>query len=168
MQGLLAALLVLAVMFGLAPSARAAPSVYQPPVDAPELDPFRGPPQPWLAGNRGIEYDTEPGTVVRVIGPGVVTFAGGVAGRIWVTVLHGDGLRSSYGVAAAQVRRGQRLRAGAVVGVAGDSLHLGVRRGREYIDPASLWGRRVGPGMVVLVPLWPGGGPALGGLRWPR
>src|SRR5690606_16673870 len=35
---------------------------YDPPVDAPITDPFRPPPQPWLPGNRGIEYATAPGT----------------------------------------------------------------------------------------------------------
>lgn len=144
------------------------PAVYEPPVDAEVLDPFRPPPEPWLAGNRGIEYATVPGTPVRTIGPGVVVFAGPVAGQVWVTVLHGDGLRSSYGVAAAWVRRGQRLRAGAVIGVAGSSLHLGVRRGSTYLDPASLWGRRVGPGIVALVPLIPGFGATLGGGGPPR
>ncbi|MEZ5138666.1 MAG: hypothetical protein R2711_07815 [Acidimicrobiales bacterium] len=29
---------------------------YRPPTDGAVLDPFRPPPQPWLAGNRGIEY----------------------------------------------------------------------------------------------------------------
>lgn len=149
------------------PRGRAGPavlsaSVYWPPVDAEVLDPFRPPPFPWLAGNRGIEYATSPGTPVRVIGPGVVTFAGGVAGQVWVTVLHGDGLRSSYGVAAAWVRRGQRLRSGALVGVASDTLHLGVRWGSAYLDPESLWGRRVGPGRVALVPLRPDRASALG------
>src|SRR4051812_10589266 len=38
---------------------------YRPPVVAAVADPFRPPPQPWLAGNRGIEYATVPGTVVR-------------------------------------------------------------------------------------------------------
>lgn len=161
------------------PAAAAPPPVtYRPPVTAPVRDPFRAPPEPWLAGNRGIEYATAAGTPVRAIGPGVVTFAGTVAGEHDVTVTHPDGLRSSYvDLAVLRVVRGDRVDAGQGVGVSTDRLHLGVRRGDTYLDPASLWGRRVGGGRVVLVPLddrpraSPQGGPRPGpgpGNRHPR
>ena len=128
-------------------------ATYAPPTDAPITDPFRPPPQPWLPGNRGIEYATTPGAPVRAIGPGTVAFAGQVAGRLVVTVDHPDGLRSSYtGLAGIAVARGSRVVGGQVIGLAGDRLHLGVRRGDAYLDPASLWGRRVGAGRVHLVP----------------
>lgn len=172
-------LLVVLLAFVLAPSApawgigtpgaagragaRSGPGnrVYAPPVDAPVADPFRPPPEPWMAGNRGIEYATAPGTPVRAIGPGAVVFAGAVAGSLHVTILHPDGLRSSYSfLAAIRVRVGQRLRGGALVGVAGERFHVGVRRGRTYLDPASLWGTPVRGGRVLLVPL--DGGPRLG------
>ena len=40
---------------------RASPSVtYRPPVDAPVVDPFRPPAERWSAGNRGVEYATDP------------------------------------------------------------------------------------------------------------
>ncbi|MCU1499685.1 MAG: peptidase family protein [Acidimicrobiales bacterium] len=136
------------------------PRTYRPPVRAPVIDPFRPPPQPWLPGNRGIEYATVPGTRVRAIGPGRVSFAGPVGGSLHVTVTHADGLRSSYSfLAAVRVRRGAVVAAGVVVGVAGARLHLGVRRGRRYLDPASLWGCAVAGGRVHLVPL--DGGPAV-------
>ena len=67
----------------------------RPPVDAPVVDPFRPPTSPYGPGNRGIDYATVPGTVVRTIAPGTVTFAGVVAGTRYVTVTHADGLRSS-------------------------------------------------------------------------
>jgi len=128
--------------------------IYQPPVDAPITDPFRAPPEPWLPGNRGIEYATVPGTPIRAIGPGAVIFAGPVAGALYVTILHPDGLRSSYSyLAAIRVRVGQRVRGGAVVGIAADRFHVGVRRRRTYLDPSSLWGTRVRGGRVILVPL---------------
>lgn len=135
--------------------------LYQPPVDAPVIDPFRPPDQPWLAGNRGLEYDTAPGTVVRAIGSGLVVFAGPVAGRLYVTVLHGDGIRSSYSyLASIAVGRGDRVRGGQAVGVTSDvKFHLGARVGSTYIDPASLFGSRVGAASVFLVPIGPGGEP---------
>lgn len=135
---------------------------YRPPVDAEVIDPFRPPAQPWLPGNRGLEYATAPGTVVRAIGPGVVTFAGPVAGSLHVTVTHPDGLRSSYSfLAAVRTTLGATVSAGDVVGIAAATFHLGVRRGDRYLDPSSLWGTLVGGGRVVLVPL-DGGGPRAG------
>lgn len=136
---------------------------YRPPVVAPVADPFRPPPEPWLPGNRGIEYATAPGTPARAIGPGTVTFAGPVAGSLHVTVAHPDGLRSSYSfLAAVRTTVGHRVGGGEVLGVAGDRLHLGVRRGDVYLDPASLWGTPIRGGRVVLVPL-DGGTPAVAG-----
>jgi murein DD-endopeptidase MepM/ murein hydrolase activator NlpD len=130
---------------GQVPDAR----TYRPPVDAPVIDPFRPPAQPWLPGNRGLEYAIPPGTLVRAIGPGVVSFAGPVAGSLHVTVTHPDGLRSSYSfLAAVRTVVGATVAAGDVVGVAAARLHLGVRRGDRYLDPASLWGRRKSHRMV--------------------
>lgn len=127
---------------------------YQPPIDAPVVDPFRPPPEPWLAGNRGLEYETIAGSRVGAIGAGQVIFAGPVAGDLHVTIRHPDGLRSSYSfLAAIHVRVGQRLATGATVGVTGEMFHLGVRDHNTYIDPAGLWGRWVSGGLVMLVPL---------------
>ncbi len=144
---------------GLVLSSWASPSIdpdihtYRPPITAPVADPFRPPPEPWLAGNRGIEYATAPGSPVRAIGPGIVTFAGRVAYELDVTVRHPDGLRSSYvDLSASSVRVGDRVVAGQIIGYSTDRLHLGVRRGDVYLDPASLWGQRVTGGKVILVP----------------
>lgn len=162
MLGLLAVVVaaVLALMWAAAAPAGAelGSRTYRPPVSSPVADPFRPPPQPWLAGNRGIEYATPPGTQVRAIGPGVVTFAGLVAGERDVTVRHPDGLRSSYvDLATARVRLGDTVSAGQVIGLSTDRLHLGARRGTTYIDPASLWGTDVAGGRVILVPEQSGG-----------
>lgn len=125
----------------------------RPPVDAPVVDPFRAPPTPYAAGNRGLEYSTEPGTPVRSAGSGEVTFAGPVAGTLHVTVLHPDGLRSTVSfLASVTVRRGDRVEQGDVVGTAGARLHLGVRSGEVYLDPAALMAGRPGA-RVRLVPI---------------
>jgi len=127
--------------------------VYAPPTGAPVRDPFRPPPQPWLPGNRGIEYGTQAGDVVTAIGRGRVAFAGPVAGRLVVSIDHPGGLRSSYtGLGEVAVRRGDEVAGGQQVGRAGGPFHLGVRRGEAYLDPASLWGRTVGGGRVFLIP----------------
>jgi len=124
----------------LAPLLLALAVVYVPPVDAPVVDPFRAPPSPFGAGNRGLEYATDPGQVVSAIGDGEVVFAGPVGGRLHVTVLHPDGLRSSYSyLAQVVVNRGDRVGQGEAVGYAGRRFHLGVRSGDVYLDPATLF-----------------------------
>lgn len=128
--------------------------VYRPPVDAPVSDPFRPPATPYGPGNRGIEYATVPGTLVRAAADGLVVFAGPVAGGLHVTIRHLDGVLTSYSfLAAIRIHEGQAARGGDVVGVAAALLHVGARRDGAYIDPASLWGSPVGPPEVHLVPL---------------
>lgn len=167
--------IVLAVLLValLAGPARAGPPptptgdpAYIPPVEAPIVDPFRPPPTPYGPGNRGIEYATVPGTPVRAAGAGEVSFAGSVAGSLYVTISHPDGIRTSYSfLADVTVRRGEAVDQGTVVGHTGSRFHVGARRGDIYIDPASLWGRR-GPPRVALVPL-DGGGTTAGQLSGP-
>ena len=126
--------------------------VFRPPVDAPVTDPFRPPEDPYGPGNRGVEYDTAPGDVVRAAASGTVVFAGAVAGTLHVTVDHGGGLVSSYSyLQRLSVRIGADVDQGAVIGVAGERLHFSVRLEGTYTDPAGFIGvRRV---TVRLVPL---------------
>ncbi len=143
------------VLAGSAGPANAAePAPYRPPVDGVVVDPFRAPPGPYAAGNRGLEYATAPGATVVAAGDGEVVFAGAVGGTLHLTVLHPDGLRTSYSfLAAVLVARGQHVAAGQPIGVAGDHLHLGVRDpSGTYLDPALLFAGRLHPS-VQLVPL---------------
>ncbi len=113
---------------------------YSPPVSAPIADPFRPPAGPYGAGNRGIEYDTEPGDPVRASADGIVVFAGPVAGTLHVTLRHVDGVRTSYSfLGAVDVVLGQRVGAGDGIGITGERLHFGARSGDAYFDPASLF-----------------------------
>ncbi|HKA82903.1 MAG TPA: peptidoglycan DD-metalloendopeptidase family protein, partial [Acidimicrobiales bacterium] len=114
--------------------------VSRPPVAAPIADPFRPPAGPYGAGNRGLEYDTEPGDPVRASADGTVVFAGPVAGALHVTLRHDDGVRTSYSfLRTVGVVLGQRVRAGLQIGTAGERLHFGARSGDAYFDPASLF-----------------------------
>ena len=126
--------------------------VFRPPVDAPVVDPFRLPLDPYGPGNRGIEYDTEPGDPVRAAVSGTVVFAGPVAGTLHVTIDHGGGLVSSYSyLLRIGVRVGAHVVRGAVIAIAGERLHFGVRFDGDYTDPADFIGvRRV---RVRLVPI---------------
>ncbi|MGH9182651.1 MAG: murein hydrolase activator EnvC family protein [Acidimicrobiales bacterium] len=151
-----AAALAAGLFLAAAPGTAAAPvpgtASYSPPVDAPVVDRFRPPATPFGSGNRGLEYDTEPGQAVRAAAPGRVTFAGQVGGSLHVVVLHGDGIRTSYSfLASITVRRGDGVGQGQEVGTAGPRFHLGARAGGRYLDPALLLGG--GPPRVHLVPV---------------
>jgi hypothetical protein len=133
------------------PSSPPSQVAYRPPVDAPIVDPFRPPPEPWAAGNRGVDYGATPGTTVRAAADGEVVFAGEVGGSLHVVVLHADGIRTSYSfLRSIGVHRGERVVQGQAVGTSGDGLHFGARAGDAYIDPTTLFGG--GPPEVHLVP----------------
>ncbi len=135
------AVAVLVVAGSLATPAGADEGVsYRSPVDAPVSDPFRPPARTYGPGNRGLTYDLAPGTAVHAAADGEVVFAGAVAGTLHVTVLHADGLRTSYSfLSGVSAQRGQSVRQGDVVGIAGPGFHLGARDGDAYLDPAGLF-----------------------------
>ena len=113
-----------------------------PPVDAPVVDPFRPPACEWCPGNRGIEYGPTLGQVVGAAAGGTVTFSGRVAGTLYVVLAHADGTRTTYGgLLATNTAPGAFVALGEPVGLGGLSLHFGLRRGAEYLDPTPLLGR---------------------------
>lgn len=126
-----------------------------PPQPVRRFDP---PPQPWLPGHRGVDLAAAAGAEVRSAGPGVVLFAGTVAGRPVVTVGHADGLRTTYEPVRPRLAAGARVAAGTPIGTllvghpgcpAAACLHWGLRRRTEYLDPLAL----LGLGPVRLLPL---------------
>jgi hypothetical protein len=133
-----ALLVSLVVVLGAPPAA--AEGSYSAPVDEPVIDRFRPPATPYGPGNRGIDYSTAPGEEVRAAAGGEVVFAGRVGLSQHVVVLHPDGLRTSYSfLAEVDVRRGDHVERGDVVGRAGHELHFGVRAGDDrYLDPEAL------------------------------
>jgi hypothetical protein len=108
--------------------------------------PFLAPPEPWLAGHRGVDLAATPGSPVLAAGAGTVTFAGRVAGRGVVVVRHGA-LRTTYEPVRALVAVGAAVRAGSRLGTLSVDeghcppracLHWGLRRGETYLDPLLL------------------------------
>ena len=112
-----------------------------PPIDGAIVRPYA--PVGLYGGHWGIDFGANPGTVVWSAGPGTVTFAGSVAGRLSVTVSHGGGLRTSYSyLDAIGVRLGSVVSQGEPVGLSGTAhgvpaLHFSVRVGAEYRYPSS-------------------------------
>lgn len=144
-----AALSVVAlVAVGAAPPiAGQSPTRWVAPISPPAVvRTFDPPVQPWLPGHRGVDLRARPGAPVRAAGAGQVAFAGQLAGRGVVVVDHGA-LRTTYEPVAAAVVVGQQVAVGALLGRiatgaghCGDAtcLHLGLRRGRTYLDPRLL------------------------------
>ncbi|MFD3311525.1 M23 family metallopeptidase [Streptomyces sp. NPDC058694] len=101
-------------------------------------------------GHRGVDLSAAPGTPVRAVAPGRVSFAGRVAGRGVVSVeLNGTGdppLRTTYEPVRATAKKGAEVTAGQVIGVLeptgshcpASCLHWGLRRADTYLDPLSL------------------------------
>ncbi|WP_367320561.1 murein hydrolase activator EnvC [Streptomyces sp. HUAS ZL42] len=117
-------------------------------------------------GHRGVDLAAPPGTPVRAVAAGRVSFAGRVAGKGVVSVeLTGTGeppLRTTYEPLRASVEKGQEVAAGEVVGTvepAGSHctvtcVHWGLRRGDVYLDPLSLlppWLLHRGPSRLLPV-----------------
>lgn len=153
------------VLLGAAPAA-AGPTAgrWQWPVDPPHevVGVFEQPEHRYAAGHRGIDIAVPVGAEVRAVEDGTVRFAGDVAGRGVVSVLHADGLLSTYEPVVPVVTAGDEVRTGTLLGhlgtaagggdhcVAAACLHLGARTGEDYLDPVPLLGAR---GPSVLLPL---------------
>lgn len=154
------------------------------PVPGEAVRGFAPPAGEYGAGHRGVDFVAAPAEPVRAALAGTVVFAGQVAGQRWVTLDHGDGLLTTYGVLESPlVRAGERLMAGDVLGVlaaGADHLDWGARRNDTYLDPLTLLGqgrreahlvdpeRLAGRLAAMSAPVAPGpGGAGPGGLLWP-
>lgn len=122
---------------------------WRPPITpVAVVRPFDPPVQRWLPGHRGVDLRATQGQRVHAAGDGRVAFVGTLAGRGVVTIDHGV-LRTTYEPVDAVVGVGEQVRAGESIGTvatgtghcgSGRCLHLGLRRGREYLDPMLLLG----------------------------
>ena len=112
---------------------------------------FDAPTPDWHRGHRGVDLAGTPGQSVYAAAQGTVVFAGELAGRPLVSLVHPGGLRTSYEPVVPFVRAGQRVAAGAVLGelqaghagcAAAACLHWGAMWGpaarADYVDPLGL------------------------------
>lgn len=95
--------------------------------------------------NDGLNIGVPSGTPIRASAEGVVAYSGdeiGVFGGL-ILITHGSGWVTAYGHAdKLNVTRGQKVRAGEVIGLAGDSgyvsepqLHFEIRKDRKPVNP---------------------------------
>ncbi len=121
--------------------------------------PFQAPLTRYGPGHRGVDLAAPAETPVHPAAPGAVSFAGTVAGRGVVVVIHADGIRTEYEPLDVTVRRGATVTPASVLGTVSGRhggctgcLHWGARRAQDYFDPLTLLS---GLGPVRLVP-WTG------------
>ncbi len=165
--GLVVVLVGLVGLVGLVPGTAAAEvPAWAWPLSGPHevSRPFSPPATRYGAGHRGADLPGEPGSVVRAAGAGRVSYAGRLAGRGVVVIVHGD-LRTTYEPVTTSVTVGASVAAGAEIGrldaahlgcPVAACLHWGLRRGEDYLDPVRLVDR----GPARLLPL--GGAAAAG------
>ncbi|XVX19178.1 murein hydrolase activator EnvC family protein [Actinomycetota bacterium] len=119
---------------------------------------FDAPAHRYGAGHRGVDLATGPGAPVRAVAAGRVSHVGVIAGRGTVSVLHADGIRSTYEPVTPSVTVGASVAAGGALGVVAATpghcapsacLHLGAIRGETYLDPLAL----LGAAPVILLPM---------------
>jgi len=126
------------------------------PVPGPVLEGFRPPACERCAGRRGVVIGSQPGTVVRAVRSGPITYAGYVGGRLYVVQSISPGVRVTYGWLAVvgDIAVGEEIKGGQALGIAAERTYLGVRIGQTYIEPLrylGLGGARLrGPGQVIV------------------
>ncbi|MFI2508480.1 M23 family metallopeptidase [Streptomyces sp. NPDC018972] len=117
-------------------------------------------------GHRGVDLAAPPGTPVRAVAAGRVSFAGRVAGKGVVSVeLTGTGdppLRTTYEPVRASVTEDDEVTAGEVIGTVAPTgshctapcVHWGLLRGDTYLNPLTLlppWLLHRGPSRLLPV-----------------
>lgn len=111
------------------------------PSNASVVDPFRAPECERCAGNRGVEFAVPMGSDVVAGLSGTVSFVGVVAGRNYVVLraTANPAVRVTYGgltlLATPALQPGAVVARGERIGIAQNSLHVGLRVGDHYVDP---------------------------------
>lgn len=162
-RGPVAALAVAAVVLLAGPAAASVSDVvHERPVPGAVIRAYDPPAKRWLPGHRGVDLAAPEGSAVVASGDGVVHFAGMVAGMPNVSVMHADGIRTTYQPVDPIVARGDSVRRGDVLGTLAEGpdpgLHWGALRGDDYLNPLDLLARRP----IVLKPVRPRPGQARG------
>lgn len=129
------------------------PVYYAAPMQTHVIDPFRPPAHIGAPGNRGLEYGSSDNRIVAAAASGYVLFAGPVAGRKAITIVHADGVRTTYtGLLDIWVQSGMNVNQYSAIAVASTGFHFGARINDHYLDPQILIDASVIDEQVRLVP----------------
>lgn len=132
------------------------------PVSGPVIRGFDPPDSPFGAGHRGIDIAVQSGTTILAPDAGTVSFAGKVGGELFVTIVHGAGLSSTYSwISSTLVRKGDVVSRGQPIGTTGSGhpgssvphLHLGAKLDGAYVDPLGLLQPLGVQDLIRLVPI---------------
>ncbi|GBL20779.1 hypothetical protein EMGBS4_08390 [Acidimicrobiaceae bacterium] len=140
------------ILAGLAPQNLSACKLVAPigaAYNATISDPFRQPRCDRCAGNRGIDYATQPGTPIVAGASGIVSYFGVVANKKYLVIRTAAGRRLTYGsISTSDLRIGDFVVAGQIIATTTTTLYFGVRESRGgnsagaiatsdiYVDPA--------------------------------
>jgi peptidase M23-like protein len=135
---------------------------WQWPVTGAIVRGFDLPDDPYGPGHRGIDVAAAVGTVIIAPDDGVVTFAGKVGGRLFLTIDHGGGISSTCSwLSSVLVRKNDHVVRGQPVATTGwghpelpmPHLHFGVRSNGTYVDPMAFLGPVAVTGLIRLAAL---------------
>ena len=157
-----AVVLVSILLPGRSAAADPAYGTYAWPVVGPVLRGFEAPQDPYGPGHRGIDIGAPFGTDLVAAQDGTVAFAGWVAGSLFVSIEHDDGVRTTYSwLSGLIIEKGDVVTRGQIIGQTGQGhpgsltphLHFGARVGDTYIDPMLLLEPGSFAGVIHLAPL---------------
>lgn len=160
-------LAALSIVLAAAPGTAGAAGTWTWPIVGPLVRGFDPPGSPYGSGHRGIDVGAPVGTPVLAPAPGVVSFAGSVGGRLYVTIDHGGTLLSTSSfLSQLLVRRGDVVARGEAIGLSGTghpgdaspNLHFGVRLNGLYVDPMDYLRPASVVDLIRLAPITPAPG----------
>lgn len=105
---------------------------------------FDPPAVPWGSGHRGVDLDVAIGSTVLAPADGTVIYAGMLVDRQVISILHRDGVRSTFEPVEPVVVKGQEVGQGDIVATVMEghhpgALHWGAKLGpKQYVDPLSM------------------------------
>ena len=137
-------------------SGRISDIAHTKPVPGDAIRAFDPPEKRWQKGHRGVDLAAEPGARILASADGTVHFAGSIGGVTSVSILHADGIRTTYQPVQTELKKGERVSKGQVIAVLvthpkhpEPGLHWGALRGQDYLNPLDLLRRRP----IVLKPV---------------
>ena len=141
-------------------------SGWNPPLDAPIrlVNQYRQPNSDYSAGHRGVDYLVRPGQAVLAPAAGEIWFAGKVAQRPVISLLHPNGYLTEFEPACTDLAKGETVFAGQQIGsiCSADSsysphcanatcLHFSLRIAGAYLSPLTQIGG-LNPSRLLAMP----------------